>query len=176
MKIKIIKKSIIASFAIITLFTGCGDKVLREKETQIKDNLLYQINAKEPFTGIVKGTNPKGANPTAQITWERKYQNGKQDGTEKWWYVSGKICRKSIFKNGYEDGIWKKWYKNGQIEWEAEFKNGKLNGEWKLWYESGVIKLKIEYKNAKRDGIYKFWHENGKLIKEENYKNGVLQK
>ena len=48
------------------------------------------------------------------LKYEVNYVNGKKEGLEIFWYISGGKYIQTTYKNDKEDGIWNQWFENGQ--------------------------------------------------------------
>ncbi len=127
-------KTIIITIALIIFTTGCGDKTINETETIEKDDLIYEINAKEAFTGIMQSFHENG-----KLELQVEHKNGQLDGLLKNWYENGKQESEINYKNGQEHGLFKDWYENGKLKSEEEYVNGKKVGDGIYYDESGGL-------------------------------------
>lgn len=127
---------------VITLFISCTEKTITEDKLQERNGVYYEVNEKNPFSGIAIEKHSDG-----QIEEEKKYKNGKL-----------------VSALG--------WDKYGQKEFEGNYRDGKPYGLHTWWYENGQKKSEGNYQNGKLDGIVIGWYENGKKKREANFKDG----
>ena len=57
-------------------------------------------------------------------TFETHFKNGKKEGSEKYWYKSGRKKSLKHFKNGIENGVRKEWDEDGTLTFEGNFVDG----------------------------------------------------
>ena len=82
------------------------------------------------------------------LKYEVNYINGKKEGLETFWYISGGKYIQTSYKNDKEDGIWNQWFENGQLKLEAHYKNGKENGLFTLFYDNGTKRSESIFVNC----------------------------
>ena len=110
------------SMLVIFLALGAGceqEKVIDSEQLQERNGIAYEVNATEPYTGVVVELFPDG-----QKEREIHIVNGKQHGLETVWYENGQKRMELNFVNGELNGLATKWYKNGQKRSEANAVNG----------------------------------------------------
>jgi histidinol-phosphate/aromatic aminotransferase/cobyric acid decarboxylase-like protein len=84
------------------------------------------------------------------LRYEWEYKDGKRaDGVSKGWHENGQLSQQRTYKYGKQDGLWTWWYLNGQKEHEGIFKNGKVDGIWIFWNEKGQKEFEFTYKDGK---------------------------
>gem|GEM_PF-2086017 len=86
----------------------------------MKDHLLFCIIVFS-FSSCIKGKVEYEYYPTGNIMWEKRYHDGKLNGTRKEYYMNGKLKSKQTFKNGRCDGIVEELYENGAIKAKYSF-------------------------------------------------------
>ncbi len=113
---------------------------------------------------------------TGKLFLEVPYdENGKETGTERQYYESGKIEYERQYLKGKRNGTLKGYYENGNLEVEGHWANGEENGIEKGYYENGNLKIESPVVNSKKDGVEKEYFENGKLKSEKLFRNDTLQ-
>ena len=136
------------------LLGGCGEEperggenkiVIIGEDTQERDDLVYLIGSKIPYTGIGQWNWLTG-----EKMWRREYKDGKPHGSYEHWYHNGQKWSEGQYKDGKEVGLWIKWHENGQKGRQENYINGNRHG------------LKIE------------WHDNGQKGMEENWIDGRI--
>lgn len=91
------KKCLFFILLSLSLFSCGKEKEIDYTKLQNRNEVYYEINQEEPFTGI----------------GIKKYENGQLQIIQH-------------FKNGIEDGDFKIYYLNGQLQAEGIFKDGKV--------------------------------------------------
>lgn len=105
-----------------------------------------------------------------EIIYETIYNNGKKEGTIKFFYKNGSV-EEAFCKQGVLNGKATITYSDLNKE-EYEYLNGIIKGEGKGFYWNGEERCK--YKNSKKEGPATFYFDNGD--KEEFiYINGKMQ-
>ena len=132
-------------------------------------NTCYEKETNTPITGIVKEYYD---NSHKRIKSEESYKDGLLNGSEKFYYISGKIKSEATYVSGKLNGILKEYYSNGNLKIEAAFENDVQNGIIKTYYENGQLEDEATLKNGISDGTRKKYYEDGKLSFEGSYKDG----
>jgi len=180
---------LIILMALLTL--GCMSekkpKEIHIVEVGLKDGLLYEKNAKKPFTGLLVDYDDDVLIESHSIKNgvedgpSRKYhengvhksdvmmKQGQPDGILRTWFISGKPATEITFIEGKAEGLSKKWYSNGQIAEETPLVNGRTEGLECLWYENGQKFGENEHKNGRLNGNSKTWREDGTIESEGSY-------
>jgi antitoxin component YwqK of YwqJK toxin-antitoxin module len=96
------------------------------------------LTAKRGFTnGLRDGDwityDDTGKKPIAEEHWD----NGKEDGTWKYWHPNGKLRQEIGLKQGKRHGVSTEWDDKGEKRFEATFVDGKLHGTATRWYPGG---------------------------------------
>ncbi|MFA0566839.1 toxin-antitoxin system YwqK family antitoxin [Vibrio gallaecicus] len=125
---------VLLSVALIVLLTGCGAEehsVRIVAELQDRNELKYEINTDEPFSGVLLVTYPSGQNKIRE-----EYKDGLWHGKVEKWYENGQREQIYTYINGVENGLFERWDVTGN-KWSS------------FTYERGVPKLsKKEIANA----------------------------
>ena len=96
-----------------------------------RDNLLYQLNKSEPFSGWVKEMYDSG-----QVLALGLLKDGTLEGPYMWWNENGQKRQEGIYKDGEVDGPYMLWHDNGQKMAEGTYKDGEsVSG--KYWNSKG---------------------------------------
>ena len=172
-------RNLILLFAAL-LVAGCGEKSLSDsaikkaleeavefESLQERNDLYYQVNESEPYSGWVKDMYDSG-----QAKGIGRFKDGKPDGPAITWYENGQKENETTFKDGEPDGLWTSWYENGQKDNETTFKDGKEDGPCTAWHENGQKKYEATFKDGKEDGPFTECHDNGQKAAEGTYKDG----
>jgi len=133
-----------------------------------------------------------------KIAIESKYQDGKQNGIRKEWYMGGfmytKPFRETQYKTGKPihdkiynidsdiyiisnyndssriDSIYE--YKNKSLVIISEIKKGDLDGIHKLFHQNGEIWQEGRMNNGLPDGVWKEYSDTGILLSQVNFQEG----
>jgi antitoxin component YwqK of YwqJK toxin-antitoxin module len=93
---------------VFLLIIGCGEKVVDSTPLVNRDDLWYEANSDEPFTG-----------------------------REVWYWPNGNTKDEMLWRDGMPHGKSTTWYENGQKIFEGEYRNGTPYGIWTKWNEDG---------------------------------------
>ena len=165
------KKKLLAIFLLVSSLIFSEDRVLSFEQITLdeKNELIYAIGEKTPYTGIVEDY--KFFIENRFLEGRAIFKNGLMEGTFKVLYPNGKIARIMIYKNGKTEGIQKVYYESGIIKRETSHKNGLVDGLMKSYYPNGNIQSEVLVKKDVRDGITRTYDPNGKLKVEVSYQN-----
>ena len=133
--------------------------------TQAKDS------TEKPLTGKYTEKFHNG-----NLKYEVNYIDGKKEGLEIFWYISGGKYIQTTYKNDKEDGIWNQWFENGQLKLEAHYKNGKEDGLFTLFYDNGTKRSESNFVNGEKVGYETYWERNGDVKSKTLYKSKSLDK
>ena len=119
------------------------------------------------------------------------YQNDLVEGTEQYFYPSGKLKKEVPYQKGKSSGtgfvyaqedqriITLLTYKNNQLVRKQDInqidQQNQKQGLWMEFYPNGVIKVEGPYVNDLKNGYWKYYQSNGNLIRVEKWVMGVLQ-
>ena len=107
---------------------------LQERNDQEGNEVYFQPNESEPFSGWAKSM-----------------------------YDSGQVKGLGQFKDGNQVGLFTVWRENGQKEGERTFKDGKRDGLTTTWHENGQKSAEKTYKDGKRVSA-KYWNSKGEEV------------
>ena len=170
------KKKLLAIFLLVSSLIFSEDRVLSFEQITLdeKNELIYAIGEKSPYTGIVEDY--KFFIENRFLEGRAIFKNGLMEGTFKVLYPNGKIARIMIYKNGKTEGIQKVYYESGIIKRETSHKNGLVDGLMKSYYPSGKLKIELPLdKNGLTNGIVKIYYPSGKIMSEKSYKDDKLE-
>ena len=71
---------------------------------------LYEMDDKQPFSGMVFNTYPNG-----KREYLGEYKDGKPNGSLIYWYENGNKMREGFLKDGIPVGTWYKYKADGSI-------------------------------------------------------------
>ena len=118
------------------------------RELTLRDELLYQGNTTNLFTGVAVEFYQEGGR------WTRAaYVNGRLNGASEIWYPNGQMQVLEHFKDGVSDGVRQKWHENGKPMAEATLVQGKFEGTFRRWHDNGQLAEQIEMKHGQREGM-----------------------
>jgi antitoxin component YwqK of YwqJK toxin-antitoxin module len=117
--------------------------------------LLY---SGKPFTGSTCQLYPNGN--TASIC---VYENGKENGWKKGWYMNKQLAEERWYEHGRKEGVHKGWWENGKPKFVYEFENDEHNGEAKEWFLNGKVSRLFHYEKGHEEGAEKMWWEDGSV-------------
>ena len=126
-----------------------------------RDDLYYQPNESEPFSGWVKQVADSG-----YVRGLAQCKDGKPEGPFVGWHENGQKQSEGTFKNGGYDGPYTDWHENGQKQSEGRVKNGKEDGLWTEWHENGQKKSEGIYKDGEEVSA-KYWNSKGEEVETE---------
>jgi antitoxin component YwqK of YwqJK toxin-antitoxin module len=196
------RRFLVMSATLLTLasLSGCGKKVLDERNVQIDNGKIFEKDANTPFTGTLTNISEqdiiKGQEGFGSII-ASGYSNFSNNGTVRAWAMDHAFCDVSV-SDGYLDGkatckveqtdnvIGEFNFDHGVLTGsfkanifnapdkelvEGQFKDGKPDGTIKFFNLSGKVQLALSYEDGIRNGTAKAYNENGDLIGETNYKD-----
>jgi MORN repeat variant len=131
----------ISMLLMLLALIGCKNEI-SERDTVVRDGLLYKISDEHPFTGVVTGRS-RDRDSRALYRFEKEY------------------------KEGIQDGMTSFWYPNGKLESKATYADGDINGFLITYWPSGKPKSRIHFVNGLRGGSKgeMFWSEDGQRRK-----------
>lgn len=150
------KKLVIISVIILAL-TGCS-KEIDYSQKQIRNGIVYTVNADTPFTGKVVAKYSNGQKKLIE-----KFKDGKFDGEQIYYYENGQIEDKIDYKLGEPVGKYYSYHRNGEIAYTGEFLNGKKNGNWDRYTEDKKLILTEIYENGELKDVKQYLVDTEKL-------------
>ncbi|WP_291255188.1 hypothetical protein [Fusobacterium sp.] len=150
------KKLAIASLIILAL-TGCT-KEIDYSQKQVRNGIVYTVNADTPFTGKVVDKYSNGQKKLVE-----KFKDGKFDGEQVYYYENGQIEDKIDYKLGEPIGKYYSYHRNGEIAYTGEFLNGKKNGNWDRYTEDKKLILTEVYENGELKDVKQYLVDTEKL-------------
>ena len=128
---------------VCVLIIGCEqERVIDNEQLQIRNEVAYEVNSSDPFTGKVFSTYPNGLKKR-----EVTFVNGLKEGVETIWHENGQKTSEGPYVNGTAEGTHTNWDEHGQKEIEGTVVNGKLAGTVISYAENGTVKDTECYKN-----------------------------
>ena len=175
--------------------TGC-EKVAEEEHLEVRNGLLYEIGADEPFTG--NWTTYYEVLEGRRRHKDFHYENGLPQGPFETFYPHGITETRGSFvidpeKNrSLKQGEFLAWRENGTLIHKKFYKNGELEGPYFLYHDKwidekdkeasngnqlakdAVIMEQAEYGNGLRNGPYSRFQKSGHLQESGSYYDGLL--
>lgn len=159
------------------------DPVISSNETIVKDFLIYQLGANEPFTGRVVSIRYDGSKAYeepylngrlhgARIDWdrlgnrlsERNYVDGAITGPETYWYLNGQLMAVTHFLEGARHGPATRWCENGQKRYEWSYADNMKNGVQSEWYANGQKRSESDFKDGRPEARRTRWYAGGQML------------
>jgi antitoxin component YwqK of YwqJK toxin-antitoxin module len=137
----------------------------------VENNQIYSNKDKKPFSGKIKIIYSSG-----QTFAELYYNTGVENGTQYYYYETGK--KQSVFNksNGIAQGIQYYYYENGKKMMEQTYKNNIIDGITIYYYEDETKEsegyLKGEPRKERKLGHWIYYYRNGKKKEEGEWKIG----
>lgn len=106
-------------------------------------------------------------NGSLERVWslEKKNKVFVRNGTERHFYLGGKVREEIHYNMGKIDGNWIRYFRNGHKRFIRSYVNGIPNGLWISWYPNGKMEMSGRYVNGVREGKWKTYSPNGKLLR-----------
>ncbi|MCW5932585.1 MAG: toxin-antitoxin system YwqK family antitoxin [Bacteroidetes bacterium] len=137
-----------------------------ELSLQNRNGIIY--NNDIPFTGKIFSLFPN----TADTLETKEFNDGKENGEWKQYYLNKKLREVRYFDNGVKVKTLTRWWENGQLQFKCSFENGEYEGALNEWNENGVLVRAMHYKNGYEEGSQKMFYDNGKVRSNYIMKNG----
>ena len=97
---------------IALLQFSCAEKPeIHISKTILYEGKLYEIDAENPFSGMVFNTYPDG-----QREYEGEYKEGKPNGLLMYWFKNGNKMREGKLKDGMPVGRWITYKDDGSVQ------------------------------------------------------------
>jgi antitoxin component YwqK of YwqJK toxin-antitoxin module len=125
MKSKNTMKNYITIFLSSIFLIACSPKEVSFETLQNRNNIFYEVNVREPFTGIAFTMYENG-----QMKKEAEFKNGLLHGNYTEWYENGQIKESRKHSKNLFDGKNEMFEKNGDKISEINYKNGEMNGKY----------------------------------------------
>ena len=124
------------------------DKPETESKLTVKrDGILYKLNSREPYSGIVFQNFANG-----NLEFCASYVNGRLEGVKDTYNSNGELASTTTYLNGVKNGAYKKFDMEGKIVEKSNYRNGLLDGLKEVSADMGDIGL-VKQKSFFNDGI-----------------------
>ena len=100
-----------------------------------------------------------------------EYIVGEKDG--EWVYRHGDMLEKGAYDDGRQQGTWKVWYPSGKLSSEFNYNAGIASGKFVIYWENGRTKLSGKYNAGEPEGVWQKYDEEGNLFLTTSYKDGL---
>ncbi|MGF6906865.1 toxin-antitoxin system YwqK family antitoxin [Fusobacterium sp. PH5-44] len=134
------------------------NKILKDNEVESKNDTLYEIGKKIPYTGRVTSEYIDGS-----LWYELSYKNGHLHGKYRLYYENSNIEMEGNFKDDNQHGVWKYYHKTGKLHKCEKFIEGIRSGAVLEYYPEGTIQKSTKYKNDDTIGKEITYFPNGKI-------------
>jgi len=153
-------------FLISILLISCSPKEIPSNKLVERNNIFYEVNSDDPYTGSTYQTHPNG-----QLKYKSTYMKGKLDGPKEEYHENGQLLSSIFYKeNKIVDGVIKYFDKNGNLKKTESYKNGLKNGLAQTYYTDGSIFTKVSYEDGYELPEYISYFSNGQVsIKSHRY-------
>jgi len=152
-----------------------------------KNNLYYQINTIDPFTGTAYEVYPpkdekekekakedfEAFLKTARKQEEVQFVDGKTDGKARGWDEFGQKVYEANFVAGVQEGLERQWYPTGQQKVEVTYVQSVPHGVATEWYITGEKKSQGEYVNGRENGTHTWWYNSSVKDQQITYADGL---
>lgn len=101
------------------------------------------------------------------------YLDGKQEGTETYYYPSGKVAAVGEFIGDDPNGEFIQYFEDGSFYAISNYANAKLNGKQIVYYPSGQTLSEKIYINDSVHGLVTYYYSDGQTNYSANYNMGV---
>jgi len=102
-------------------------------------------------------------------------EKGNINGTETFYYPSGKVFETDVYQAGSEQGPSIAYYTNGNKKVETPYVDGKQDGYHRSWYHHGQVQEEGWYKDGNAQGYWLYHNELGALTDSVYYSDGVVE-
>ncbi|MBO0593526.1 hypothetical protein I2486_19170, partial [Cellulophaga sp. E16_2] len=171
---------------VITLGTVKTTVVYDEEDTEDRETITYGTTTidknfyKNKLTNEVKTYADEHNNYIRQekeyyngkiLTKDLRYQNGKKEGLQTYFYTDGVPNTEQNYKEGKELGLQKSYYSDGQLKEKKTIDaQGNKDGEYVLYKRDGSLTTKGNYTNSKKTGTWEeYGGHNPNLLKKCTY-------
>jgi len=121
----------------------------------------------------VKHGEYKKVSKDGKVREEGNYDEGKRDGTWKFYYPSGDLREVSTYKSNMRDGPYEFYNNKKALQKKGQYVKNRMVGQWTFYYPDGKLKEDKVYKDNKENGEAKEYYENGNVKASGIYKNGL---
>ena len=134
---------LVKKFSVLLLFlilASCSkqEPVLPLEKINFRNNIAYEINSTDPFSGIVIEYFEA---EQVFIKSKTSYKDGKIEGSHEEYYESGQLKSKTSYKDGKIEGPYEEYYQNGQLKKKSyQVDEFFYEGVYQTYYENGQIK------------------------------------
>ncbi len=130
-------------FCCIISLSACkkSDKkeIYNENNTSVIDGVVYDIDEK-PINGLYKTYFSNG-----NVKMEVYSQNGKPNGTGKFYNERGRLIYEGMFVDGRPVGTMYQYYANGNVHNEMNYTDGMLDGTQRTYDKRGELMVEIVF-------------------------------
>ena len=161
------KKSCIAFFMALLLFTACDDGVKRAywENGKLKSELRYEQGK---LNGECVWYDQNGKKQTQAF-----YHNDTLEGLYQRWHNNGQLAEERWYKEGLQDSVCRVFSEKGDMVSEDHYRCGQLNGESRKWYDNGQIFQEGQYVDGLMDGLWLVFYPSGALASKAEYRMGT---
>lgn len=147
------------SLLMLLLFTGCFLNTAENIQLEKRDEIVYRIGEKKPFTGTMKNFYSNG-----KIAKEINYIDGFENGDSISYHSNGQIQEKGRYIHGKKEGIWEMYYSDGRVINRITFKDDDSKyGEEYNYDNNKNLELKVTW-NAGNDKFIYEHYKDGKIV------------
>ncbi len=119
------------------------NEIYNENNTSVVDGVVYNIDEK-PINGLYKTYFPNG-----NVKMEVYSQNGKPNGSGKFYNERGRLTYEGTFADGKPVGTMYQYYSSGKVHNEMHYTDGELDGEQRTYDKEGNLIVEIVFHNGK---------------------------
>ncbi len=146
------------SLLALLLITACSKNTVDRDDLVVREGVLYEKFATQPFSGLVEG-NVSGV-----------VEDGKWEGTVYKFDGDGNVILESNYVNGLREGSEIVYGRYGRRAQERTFAQGDLTN-FKRFFD-GVMQINENFKDQEKHGVQEFFCDNESLMYRVNYDSG----
>ncbi len=128
------KKLLILSLMLVTVFSLNAQKQKMQSDLEENDGIFYLKKTGEKYTGVAYSYHKNGKRKK-----QTTYKKGKVT-FETMYHENGDIASEVAYKKGKRHGTFTAFYKGKKLKAEGKYKKGKKTGDWTWYNEDGSVK------------------------------------
>jgi hypothetical protein len=119
-----------------------------------------------PYSGMVIERDNTGARSSTE------YRDGVRDGWARAWYGNGQLSYERLYLRGKEDGEHRGWWPDGRVRFLYHYRDGLIEGTAREWFANGVRYREFHYTAGQEEGSEQMWFADGQLRANYVVRNG----
>lgn len=170
-----INNVLVASVLLLSKFSLFAQPTnLKKEENKFPDGSVETFTYyKNEQKQEVKHGEYKKVNKEGKTLEEGNYDEGKRDGTWKFYYPSGDLREVSTYKSNMRDGPYEFYNNKKVLQKKGQYAKNRMVDQWYFYYPDGKIKEEKVYKDNKENGEAKEYYPNGNVKSSGVYVKGL---